>query len=380
MIRRVAAALLALVLLAGCSTDKMLEKMTTERDRAVALYYLDLLRDGRYSLIERDIDPSLKTPDLRENLKRLGDMIPVEKPLSVKLVGANQFTNTKATTTTLVYEYRYPDLAVLANVTTRTMANGPFHLVGLQVVPQTEEMRQQNSFTLAGRSPGQYVLLALCVINPLFIISAIVVCIRSRVRWRWLWVLFILPGIGTISVNWATNQWYFMPLSFQLLGVGASSDAYSPWVLAVSFPLGAIIFFLTRISWRSFTLRRVWWCLYAWPITLLLLSFTFSELKEKGTPLVYFDAAMCLPTLLVLHLHIWDRRFLPGVVWKVYSFVTIIWSTYYSIFLDLPDPSAGNSAMMIAGSLFLLLPLYVALFRYAFRKWDKPADIPPPLE
>jgi hypothetical protein len=78
-------------------------------------------------------------------------------------------------------------------------------------------------------------------------IYALVTCVRTTVTpTKWLWILLILPGVGKVSVNWTTGDWQVMPLAIQLLSASALSSRYGPWVVAVSFPLGAILFLLRR--------------------------------------------------------------------------------------------------------------------------------------
>jgi len=68
-------------------------------------------------------------------------------------------------------------------------------------------------------------------------------------RRKWAWIIFILFGIGKISINWATGEWTIVPLSIQLFSSSAFAALNGPWIIAASLPLGAIMF-ITR------TLRR----------------------------------------------------------------------------------------------------------------------------
>jgi hypothetical protein len=55
-------------------------------------------------------------------------------------------------------------------------------------------------------------------------------------------------GIGTARVAPATDQFEFLPLSFQLFGASAtwSGSAFDSWIIGASAPLGALLFWLTR--------------------------------------------------------------------------------------------------------------------------------------
>ncbi len=55
-------------------------------------------------------------------------------------------------------------------------------------------------------------------------------------------------GLGKVAVNWTTGEWGIPPLSIQLSSASAAAPLYGPWTIAVSRPLGAIVFLLNRRS------------------------------------------------------------------------------------------------------------------------------------
>ena len=64
---------------------------------------------------------------------------------------------------------------------------------------------------------------------------------------KWLWAIFTLLGIGTVSLNWTTGQMTIEPVAVRLLGMRAGwVDQYSPFVITLSVPLGAIVFLAKR--------------------------------------------------------------------------------------------------------------------------------------
>lgn len=82
----------------------------------------------------------------------------------------------------------------------------------------------------------------------MFILVTLVACIRTKMRRRkWRWILFVLVGGVSLSLNWTTGEIGFSPLSVRLLGASAmTTSAYSPWIVSISFPLGAAMFWLKR--------------------------------------------------------------------------------------------------------------------------------------
>ncbi|GGF06876.1 hypothetical protein GCM10011611_10460 [Aliidongia dinghuensis] len=90
--------------------------------------------------------------------------------------------------------------------------------------------------------------LGLTALVPLFIVITAIICTLTTMRRRkWLWLLFILFGIGQLSLNWTNGSLYVTPTFVQLLGAGWSqSGLYGPIMLHFSVPLGAIIFVVLR--------------------------------------------------------------------------------------------------------------------------------------
>ncbi|HEY4215159.1 MAG TPA: hypothetical protein VGM84_27050 [Steroidobacteraceae bacterium] len=234
--------------LSGCDRQAVLEKLSTPEQRAAARHYIDALRDGRVEEIEAAADASLRTPDLHTKLLQLAALIPKEAPKSVKLVGTQVFKENEETRRNIVFEYEFPSTWMLMRVSTREKA-GQSTIIGMHVNSEKASYDTLTQFSLAGKSPGQYVVLALVGILPLLTLYALILCVVTRLpRRKWLWVLFILVGFGSVSVNWNTGLWRGNVLSFQLFSASATAEAGGPWVFDVSIPLGAILFLIRRRS------------------------------------------------------------------------------------------------------------------------------------
>src|SRR3974390_2017423 len=112
-------------------------------------------------------------------------------------------------------------------------------------------------------------------------------------------------------------------------------------------------------------MRRTLWNIYAWPISVLIPLGFLLELSKPG-PLSVADFALSIPALTALHLHIWDVKFLSPAFWKSYAFVYFTWDVYYNLAIN--PMRLATPALLVAP--VVALPLYVALFRYAFRSWS----------
>jgi hypothetical protein len=62
-----------------------------------------------------------------------------------------------------------------------------------------------------------------------------------------LWVLFIISGITQTTLNWATGEVTFTPVSILLFSAGYAQGIHSPWVLSVAAPVGAVAYLVRRL-------------------------------------------------------------------------------------------------------------------------------------
>jgi len=235
-----------LVLAAGCNPQQVMSRLVPAEDQAQASKYVDLLRAREFDAIDRAADPSVRGPKLYAALLKMADTLPETAPSSTKLVGAQVTTNKDGTTTNIVYEYDFAGKWVLANVATLRKQDS-VSLVGLSVRAIPESLEEHHRFRLAGKSAAHYVVLTLAVLFPLLTLYALAACIRTKMAGRkWPWVVFILFGIGSFAINWTTGETQLSALAIRLFGVSVAAAFYGPWILSVSFPLGALVFLFRR--------------------------------------------------------------------------------------------------------------------------------------
>jgi hypothetical protein len=236
-----------LLVLAGCSQQHLVQKFASQAEQDLARHYFDLLRQKRLEDIEPVIDSSIRGPSLHDTLGKMAALIPAGEPTSVTLVGVNRMNMAGATTTlNLTFEYDFSGKWLTMNVAVKRQG-GNSSIVGFNVNPESTSLEQQNKFTLGRRTSVQYIVFALTIALPLLTIWSLVVCVRTKLKGRkWPWVLFILFGIGKFAVNWTTGDWAFTPLSIQLFSAAAAAPLYGPRTLAISIPLGAVMFLLRR--------------------------------------------------------------------------------------------------------------------------------------
>lgn len=141
---RLASILLLVFSVVGCSQDALLQRFASAEDQATARKYVDYLRAGQFAAIEATADPGINSPGLRGMLEQMERLIPDEEPISTKLVGAQTMHG--------------------LNVATYQKGEDPLTIVGLHVYPQAQSLEEQNRFSLAGKTPNQYLILVLAIL------------------------------------------------------------------------------------------------------------------------------------------------------------------------------------------------------------------------
>jgi hypothetical protein len=235
--------LLACSALTGCHPGP-LEEYAPKEDVAVAKAYIDDLRQHRFSEIEAVADPSIQSQDLPAALPKMSAAFPSGEPKSIKIVGVNIGRSPYFSSINLTFEYEFASTWVLTNVAIQKK-DGKSTIFGISAYQMADSLENTNRFTLHGKSVGAYVFLACAVLVFLLSLGALGLCIFTRgLKRKWLWILFIIFGFCTFSMNWTTGMMAFKPISIQLFGVGAFAPLYSAWTISVAMPIGAIVFLI----------------------------------------------------------------------------------------------------------------------------------------
>lgn len=232
----------ALFVLSACSQENMLEQFASKEDQASAKARIEQLRSRDFNNIEEDIDVSLKSPNLQATLEKMASLFPNGAPTSITLVGAHISSGPDSNSKNLSFEYNFGGKWLLINVATKEKG-GAKTIVGMSVTPMAESLEQQNRFTFLGRSAKHYAMLMSTMAAALISLYALIICVRTEMPGRkWPWLVFILLGIGKLSLNWSSGEIFFAPLSIQFFSASAAAALYGPWIISVSLPLGAIVF------------------------------------------------------------------------------------------------------------------------------------------
>ena len=245
-------ALTALILVTlampGCSRKNALELlMPDEGDFAKA--YMESVRAGNITFARQYMAPELVRPDIDQNLMRLSEHFPGGELIEVSLVSFKWHENLTEGVFDGDFDFQYhcDDGWAIVHVTLRrTRKDTTVSNIELALIHQSLE--STNRFTLKNRDAKAHFFLGLSFAIPVFIFWSAILCFRTPMRRRkWLWLLFILFGFLAVTLNWSTGHLEINLLGLRLLGSSAEKGSpYSPWMITISAPVGAVVFLLQR--------------------------------------------------------------------------------------------------------------------------------------
>jgi hypothetical protein len=234
--------------LADLSNNVLVPKL----ESSFAKDYLQKIQDKDFEFVKSQLDSSLTGQVTDQDLLKIANYFPSGHLLSTELVGSHVNTVNSTWEGNFTFEYHFEQGWALANVVLKRV-NNKLTVIGFNVYRTKASQKEINKFSLIGNSPIQYLILTSAILVPLFILISLIVCIKTPiVKRKWLWILFILGGIGTISVNWTTGAYGLKILQYQLFGLAVSgANEYAPLVLTIGFPIGAVAFWFKRRQMKN---------------------------------------------------------------------------------------------------------------------------------
>jgi hypothetical protein len=149
-----------------------------------------------------------------------------------------------------VFEILYPAHVVRAQTDlAREGRAAPWRVVGLHLDVASKASLAGNRFTLHGKPPLFYAMLALVGLTPIFVLlTALDALFAKTVRLRWLWVFLSMLAFCELSMDTASGIFTFTPLSFLVFGAAAtwSGSLFEPWILSWAIPVGALVYWILR--------------------------------------------------------------------------------------------------------------------------------------
>ena len=235
------------LLFTSCFDHKAnLQKFIPKDDDTFARRFIEVVSNGDYVTAQQMLDTSGGGENAAKELRALHEFILHGKALSIDPIGCNIVNMKGDTRTNISYQIHFPDSWAVGNVYVGRKS-GVSCILGSHFQQVPDSLEVLNRFTLHGKSPIHYAVLAACIAIPAFILYTLVVCIRSCILRKWLWTVFILFGIFQLSFDWTSGRIDIQPISILLFGETViRASPYSAWVLSCGVPLGAIIFLSRR--------------------------------------------------------------------------------------------------------------------------------------
>jgi hypothetical protein len=247
---------MAALWLASCSQEQLMARYEPLPETVLARESIDRLRAHDFAAVLAKLAPEIRNdPEISTGLPAAAAYFPEAEPLSVKLVEYNFLTRApfggqSSTNYTISFEYEFPDIWIVAVVTLRTVETER-HLLGIRLFRSEASLQEVNALTFENKSALHYVLAIIAAAILAFIVTTLIACIRTKVpRRKWLWIIFILFGVGQITLNWTTGE-IRLDVAVNLLGVSMVKQPYAPWMLQLAFPLGATLFWWRRRAWTE---------------------------------------------------------------------------------------------------------------------------------
>jgi hypothetical protein len=245
--RKCAAALvaaLAVLVLASCA------QLTVPQDAdAFAKRIVTLLQANEIDAVEALTAPSVRNADpyVRAKIQKIAPLIPKSMPDSVAVTGWQINYKNGVRSDAVGYEYRFGEHWLIANFLIER-ADGELRVAGFSLTLNSQSLHEKNAL-LRGKSFLSYLFASLWIGLLALMIYALVVCFRtSGLKHKWLWMLFIAAGFGRVSLNWTDETLTYQLASVFVPVVTYAGGGYTPIVLVVALPLGALIFLGRRSS------------------------------------------------------------------------------------------------------------------------------------
>lgn len=244
-----AAVVLAGILLSACSAEKLSETLFPEEVRKKLNLINDAIISRDHGALRRSmVTTSMSDEEFAAKLDEVFVYLPGSTFVNRELAEYSKFWlktagGTDRTTYSAGYQYEYTDGWAYVALQL-TVENGNTVLHRLNITRLTQSLRELNGFTFAGKGAVHYVVFALAILIPIFIIATFVTCFRMRnLKRRKRWLAFILLGVGGVALNWTTGASAINILSVGILGAGFfMASALAPVMFKVWFPLGAVLF------------------------------------------------------------------------------------------------------------------------------------------
>jgi hypothetical protein len=215
------------------------------------------LRSHNFADANAITEPAFRTTD-NKVLAQIGDVFPKRREDSLRVTAWHKFSMRGIENTNIeIFYYFGKDGVVRAQVS--TLRNGSGLMIhGAHINSYSLAQLHFNDFRFpAGALDIRWVFLAVAWLFDAVAFTTFALCLMSPVvrwRWRWLWAIFVLAGALRLNLDWMTLDTQYQLLMF--IAPPAQffqAFSYGSWVLTITAPVGALIYWAKRVQWRGET-------------------------------------------------------------------------------------------------------------------------------
>ncbi|WEK56803.1 MAG: hypothetical protein P0Y52_09600 [Candidatus Brevundimonas phytovorans] len=205
------------------------------------------VRDGNVEALSSQSTTTMRPQITAPALADLGRCAVAGKPASSRVVSWSSNVVAGGTSTyevTQLLEYTQQNVLVSARM--MRQGEGPWLIDGIHLnVVSPAQVAAASGFSLQGKSPLHYAVLAGVVLAPLLCLVTAGVAAWRR---RWGWMAASLFGVAQIALNWSNGAWQFQPINVAFLSAAAvkGPGVLEPWILMVWLPLPALLFWILK--------------------------------------------------------------------------------------------------------------------------------------
>lgn len=239
---RLLLAFVAVMALAGCRAPQ-----EDPAAKAMAGAGFDDVHRGDYAALEPMLGPQIKaTPNMTAILEQMKADIPAAAPRGRETVGWNEVDQAQGERVVDISDqYDFGDRMIIWSThLQKASAAAPWLIEGLHINGATSAELAKNRFTLAGKTPLQLGFLLAVILSPILMIAGAIKAILTKgLRRKWLSVILSFLGLCSLQMNWTTGQLFINWISINILDAGATRglSPFSPWVLTMTLPIGALL-------------------------------------------------------------------------------------------------------------------------------------------
>lgn len=250
MMRKLIVLFVASVLLVSCgNVSEISDDLVSERVSKYSEKYINRLIEGDVDYCYYQLIGQIQNDESKQVIEQTYEQLKDKKLLHSSIVNYRwQKTSFEKDVCNyvLTYEYEYEGLWVYYSFTIREK-NERFKVVGFNVSPYENSLRELYGFSLQNKQATHYIFLFWVLLIPLFILITVGFIVKTPMKKKWLWVVFALLGFVSFQLNWTNGEVAIQFISFRLFGAGIVKSAIiAPWILTFSIPFGAILFWFKR--------------------------------------------------------------------------------------------------------------------------------------